>query len=111
MKLLRFLLCVCLIVLGGAIKVSAGDHPEANFGIYGIQHFTSIAQYQETYIGQVVQYLPQVNGGSYDDTKYFQGAGGKFNTDYVVSKISGNDERMTWTLLEKETGEKGKNGN
>lgn len=106
MKLLRFLLCVCLIVLGGAIKVSAGNHPEANFGIYGIQHFTSIAQYQETYIGQVVQYLPQVNGGSYDDTKYFQGAGGKFNTDYVVSKISGNDERMTWTLLEKETGEK-----
>lgn len=37
------------------------------------------------------------------DTKYFQNAGGKFNTDYVISKISGNDKRMTWILLEKGT--------
>lgn len=103
MKIGKFFLLACLIVLGGTLKVFAGDHPEANFGIYGIQHLKSITQYQQAYVGQVVQYLPQKPGGSYMDTEYFQDKGGKFNTDYVVSKISGDDKRMTWLLLEKGT--------
>lgn len=102
MKSLKNALLLILMFIGFAVQASAGDHPEANFGIYGIQHLATVAQYQQTYVGQVVQYLPQKTGGAYMDS-YFQSAGGKFNTDYVVSKISGNDKRMTWVLLEKGT--------
>ena len=100
---LKNLLLVVMFFVGFTTSVYAGDHPEANFGIYGIQHFATVAQYQQTYVGQVVQYLPEKTGGGYMDTKYFQAAGGKFNTDYVISKISGNDKRMTWLLIEKGT--------
>jgi len=101
-KLKHFLLVV-VFVAGFATSVHAGDHPEANFGIYGIKHFATVSEYQRTYVGQVVQYLPEKPGGAYKDTEHFQGVGGKFNTDYVVSKISGNDRRMTWVLVEKGT--------
>ena len=99
------LLLVVMLVFGFATNAS-GTHPEANFGIYGIKHFETVAQYRQTYVGQVVQYIPKYDDGSYRDTKYFQGAGGKFNTDYIVSKISGNDKRMTWHLIEKGTKKK-----
>ena len=102
MRQIRTLFLVVLSIIGFT-KSYAGDHPEANFGIYGIQHYASVAEYQQAYVGQVVQYLPERNGGGYMDKEYFQGAGGKFNTDYVVSKISGNNNRMTWLLLEKGT--------
>lgn len=48
-----------MFIVGFTTNAFAGDHPEANFGIYGIQHFASVAQYQQTYVGQVVQYLPE----------------------------------------------------
>lgn len=103
MRQIKTFLFGVLFIVGFTIKTYAGDHPEANFGIYGIQHFASVAQYQQNYVGQVVQYLPERTGGGYIDEKYFQSVGGKFNTDYVVSKISGNDKEMTWLLLEKGT--------
>lgn len=105
MSRFKNLLLVVVFIVGFTTNAFAfaGDHPEANFGIYGIQHFASVEQYQQTYVGQVVQYLPEKEDGGYQDTKYFQDAGGKFNTDYVISKISGNDKRMTWILLEKGT--------
>lgn len=103
MKKFKAFFLIVISLLGFTINAFAGDHPEANFGIYGIQHYATVAQYQQNYVGQVVQYLPEKAGGAYMDTKYFQGAGGKFKTDYVVSKISGNDKRMTWVLLEKGT--------
>lgn len=99
----RNLLLVVVFIAGFAISALAGDHPQANYGIYGIQHFTSVAQYRKTYVGQVVQYLPKRPGGGNMDKKYFQAAGGKFYTDYVVLKISGNNKRMTWVLVEKGT--------
>lgn len=101
-KLKTLLLAISL--MGFATDVFAGEHPEAKFGIYGIQHFATIAQYQRTYVGQVVQYIPEgmVGGGNIDE-ECFKSAGGKFNTDYIISKISGNNSQMTWVLLEKDT--------
>ena len=53
-------------------------------------------------MGQVVKYLPANNGkGNYDDEDGFIGAGGKYNTEYVIEKIKGDDERMTFFLVEK----------
>jgi hypothetical protein len=103
---LRNLLLVVFFFIGFTTNIYAGKHPETNFGIYGIQHFSTIAQYQQIYLGQVVQYIPDRAGGNYMDIKYFLNAGGKFNTDYVVSKIKGNDKRMTWFLNEKGTKKK-----
>lgn len=102
MKRLSILFVMILCI---SVNVFAGDHPEANFGIYGIQHLPTVALYQQIYIGQVVQYIPEKTGGGYNDD-YFLNAGGKFNTDYIISKIKGNDKRMTWVLLEKGTKKK-----
>ena len=81
----------------------AGDHPQANFGDYGIRHYSTISSYQSNYIGQVVKYLPNCQNkteGNYDDKKGFLDAGGSYNTEYTISKISGNDQRMTFLLTE-----------
>lgn len=96
-----FLTLVTLLTL--TVTAFAGSHPEANFGIYGIQHFSTVAEYQQNYVGQVVKYLPQKEGGAYMDTEYFQKAGGKFNTEYIITKISGNNQRMTFLLTEKDS--------
>ena len=101
-KFKTFLLLVISFV-GFTTNALAGDHPEANFGIYGIQHQSTVADYQQ-YVGQVVEYLPSSqSNGSYDDEKCWLGAGGKYNTKYVITKISGNDKRMTFVLTEKGT--------
>ena len=52
---LKNLFLVVVFIVGFTTNAFAGDHPEANFGIYGIQHFASVEQYQQTYVGQVVQ--------------------------------------------------------
>lgn len=78
----------------------ATDHPEAHFGEYGIQHLKSLSDYQR-YVGETVRYLASGQGTAYEDVSGFLSKGGKFDTDYVIQSITGNDERMTFTLLEK----------
>ena len=95
-------LLVALFIFCFSTSANAG-HPEANFGIYGIQHFSTVDEYRQNYVGQVVQYLPEEEGGGFMDTENFKSAGGKYNTDYIISKISGNNKRMTWLLIEKGT--------
>lgn len=103
MRKLKTLLLLLISFIGFTTNVFAGDHPEANFGIYGIQHQSTVDGYQQ-YVGQVVKYLPSSQrNGSYDDEKCWLGAGGKYNTEYVITKISGNDKRMTFVLTEKGT--------
>ena len=104
-KFKTFLLLVISFV-GFTTNAFAGDHPEANFGIYGIQHQSTVAGYQQ-YVGQIVEYLPSSqSNGSYDDEMCWLDAGGKYNTKYVITKISGNDKRMTFVLTEKGTKKK-----
>lgn len=103
MRKLKTLLLLIISFIGFTTNAFAGDHPEANFGIYGIQHQSTVAGYQQ-YVGQVVKYLPiPINQGygSYYDVKHWLGAGGKYNTEYVITKISGNNKRMTFVLTEK----------
>jgi len=87
------------------LAVLASDHPETQFGQFGIQHLSTLAEYQNAYVGKTVMYIP-ANTPSYGDKENFVNEGGKFNTPYVISKISGNDERMTFRLVNKETQEK-----
>ena len=93
---------VVFIALMSAFSLSAyGDHPEAHFGKYGLQKYSSIAEYQNAYVGKVVKYIPTTDV-SYDDKKFLE-RGGQFDTRYVISKISGNDEKMTFLLNEENT--------
>ena len=105
-KFKTFLL-LAISFVGFTTNAFAGEHPEAYFGIYGIQHQSTVAGYQQ-YVGQVVEYLPssKSSNGSYEDKEYWLGAGGKYNTKYVITKISGNDKRMTFVLTEKGTKKK-----
>ena len=73
----------------------------ANYGKYGIQKCSNVKQYKQSYTGQTVMYIP-INKGSYEDS-FFQRAGGKFNIEYVITKISGNDRKMKFFLTEKGT--------
>jgi hypothetical protein len=99
MKNILFTLASLLLV---SFSVFAGEHPEANFGIYGIQHHPTVADYQQ-YVGQIVKYLPGIKGeGNYDDEEYFIKPGGSFDKEYIITKISGNDERMSFLLQEKD---------
>ena len=43
----KFYLLLCLVALCNTLCAYAGDHPEANFGIYGIQHHNLLAEYQQ----------------------------------------------------------------
>lgn len=95
---------VCTIsFLAFSFQLTAAEHPEAHFGEYGIQHLNGLSAYQQ-YVGETVRYLAAgqgINGAAYDDEKGFLSKGGKFDTDYIIKSITGNDKQMTFTLLEK----------
>ena len=79
----------------------AGEHPQAHFGVYGIQHCYSLSEYQKNYVGQVVKYLPaNMTNGNYDDEHSFLGAGGSYDKEYTITNITGDDKRMTFLLQE-----------
>ena len=105
-KIVRFIM-LFLLTLGGISTAIAGDHPQAHFGVYGIQHQPNIAGYQQ-YVGQTVKYIPfSYKGisevGNYKDKKYFlEKLGGRFDTEYIITKISGKDKQMTFELKEKD---------
>lgn len=99
MKTLKLIIALAFV----SLYAFASDHPEANFGDYGIRHYPSILDYQTNYIGQVVKYLPSGKDGSgcYDDQRYFlKKAGGSYDAEYTISEITGDNERMTFVLTE-----------
>ena len=55
-KFKTFLLLVISFV-GFTTNAFAGEHPEANFGIYGIQHQSTVAGYQASIISTIVDLI------------------------------------------------------
>ena len=102
MKKLLFMVLSCLSLLISN-NAYAGDHPEAHFGEFGIKHLSTLAQYQQEYLGKEVMYIPESDKPSYDDETEFKG---EFNTPYIISKITGNDERITFLLKSPTTNKK-----
>lgn len=100
MKKIKGLLVFAITLICSITTALAGDHPEAHFGIYGIQHQIGVAGYQQ-YVGQIVKYIP-TKGVSYHDKKSFIEEGGSFDKEYIITKILGNDKRMTFHLQEKD---------
>lgn len=101
---IKNLLLFAIITIGGFTTAFAGEHPQAKFGVYGIQHQANVAGYQR-YVGQTVKYMPAKGireRGSYEDRTNFIEAGGSFDKEYVISKITGSDKRMTFHLREKD---------
>lgn len=94
MKKIFLLAISSLLLILLSPNTYAGDHPEAHFGVFGIQHLPTLAQYQNEYVGKVVMYLPASNGPTYNDNKFE----GKHNTPYKVLKIKGNNQRMKFVL-------------
>lgn len=74
----------------------SSESPKADFGVYGIQKCNTLSEYQK-YVGQTVAYIPKETP-TYEDETMFRG---KFNEKYVISKITGDDSRMTFLLTEK----------
>ncbi len=89
-------LFILLIFSSISLLSYATGHPEAKFGIYGIQRCNTLSEYQK-YIGETVIYLPNEKP-SYVDEKNFKG---EFNKEYIITKITGTDTRMNFLLQEK----------
>ncbi len=100
----KFAITFLMFIIFNSINSFASDHPEAHFGKYGIKHLSTLAEYQQTYIGKTVKYIHANSEESYKDKSNFRYKGGKYNTKYIISKISGDDKRMVFVLKEKETG-------
>lgn len=71
----------------------------AHFGEFGLAYFPTVEGYK-VYEGQIVEYLPQGNP-SYNDKQFVELFNGKFNTPYIIKKISGNDKRVKFEMVEK----------
>ena len=97
---MKSLFSILFLTFLTTITAIAADHPEAHFGKYGIEHHPTLDGYQQ-YVGQIVMYIPE-STPSYNDKNRFQERGGKFNTPYVITKISGNNKRMTIQLKERD---------
>ena len=91
-------ICYSILVIFSLIPLKnfASDAPNADFGIYGIQKCNSLSEYQK-YVGQTVVYVPKETP-TYEDMAMFKG---KFNQNYIITKITGDDNRMTFLLTEK----------
>lgn len=102
MKRIISLVLLMLICVINAVPSFAAllRHPQANFGKYGIQRQSSLYNYQQKYIGKSIMYIPLKQNGSPEDRAFFLEKGGKFNTKYVITKITGNDKQMIFLLTE-----------
>lgn len=100
MKKFLFLLVTSFSLLG-INQVLAGNYSKAKFGEFGIQHCKTLKEYQDTYVGQTVKYVNGTTPLGKDYDRNFLEAGGQFDTEYIIAKISGNDDKMTFQLVEK----------
>lgn len=96
---MKQVLSIIICLIAGFTTAMAGDHPEAHFGEYGLDYFPNAEGYKQ-YIGQVVEYLPKEKP-SYDDKKFSEIFYGKFHTPYVIKKVSGNDKKIKFEMVEK----------
>lgn len=82
------------------LSAIAGDHPEAHFGEFGLEHLPSASDYQK-YIGQTVQYMAKEKP-SYDDRKFEELFKGRMGVPYIIQKVSGNEKKIKFELVEKD---------
>ena len=95
----KILICfICLIA--GFTSAFAGEHPQAHFGEFGLEYFPTAEGYQK-YVGQTVVYMPEAKP-SYDDKKFTELFNGQFGTQYVIQKVSGNNKKVKFELVEKD---------
>lgn len=93
------LLLICFVV--GFLSAIAGDHPEAHFGEFGLEHLPNAEAYQAKYLNQVVEYVPcDITKPSYDDDRFINTCKGKFMHPYRIVKISGNDRTIKFEMVD-----------
>ena len=98
----RFItLLILLVTFIGANKMFAANISKVRFGHMGIQYCATVEKYREIYIGQTVKYIQGITplGKSYDNN--FIKIGGNFDTEYVIEKITGNNDNMVFVMVEK----------
>lgn len=76
----------------------AGDSPAAHYGEFGLGYFPNANGYKQ-YEGQVVVYQPKQKP-SYEDDQFVKSFYGKFNTRYIIKKVSGNEKLIKFELVE-----------
>lgn len=92
MKTLKLIVVLALMPLYAFAIVD-----EAIWGDYAIRHYPAISDYQAIYVGQTVRFLPSAKKNFNYDERFLK-IGGNWNSDYVISKITGNDKKMTFWL-------------
>lgn len=93
------ILLLCFIV--GICAAMAGDHPEAHFGEFGLEHLSTMEEYQAKYVGKVVEYVPcDINNPSYDDERFINTCKGEFMHPYRIVKVSGNDRTIKFEMVD-----------
>lgn len=94
-------LLILLVTFIGTNEIFAANISKARFGSLGIQHYATIEKYREVYIGQTVKYIQGIteSGKRYD--RNFVKIGGKYDTEYIIEKITGDNDNMIFVLVEK----------
>lgn len=96
-QVLSFIICL----IAGLSTALAGDHPEAHFGEFGLEHLPTIEAYQIKYQGAIVEYVPcSMTTPSYDDERFTKKCKGEFMHPYIISKVSGNNETIKLELTD-----------
>lgn len=99
----RSLLIMVLLMI--PMLVSASFTP--TLGFYGISYRKTVEDYQNEFLGKSVKYLPtnKTTPSEYD-IKYFVDKGGNFESEYIISKITGNNKKkIVFHLQDKTTNE------
>lgn len=96
-QILSFIICL----IAGLSSALAGDHPEAHFGEFGLEHLPTIEAYQIKYQGAIVEYVPcNMASPSYEDERFTKKCKGEFMHPYIISKVSGNNETIKLELTD-----------
>ncbi len=98
---MKQVLSIIICLIAGFTTAMAGDHPEAHFGEFGLEHLRTMEEYQSKYQGQVVEYVPcSLESPSYDDERFIKNCKGEFMHPYIISKVSGNNETIKLELVD-----------
>lgn len=96
----RIFTLVLMVAISSLISIRA-DYLMAAFGDLGVQYCETKNEYQEKYLGKTVIYVHKSKNLSYSERNTWLGINGKFDTEYIITKVGGNNKKVKFQLTEK----------
>lgn len=96
----KLVIMIITLISSCNLSFAQDEHPQVYFGNYGIKHHPTLSGYMQ-YVGKTVKYMTEYTP-SYNDQRSPFLYHNKFDTPFIITKITGSDDRMIFHMKEKD---------